>query len=137
MNAFDEIVDRVTERCAGLGCCKTEPTERRKMKKDYKKTRKTKLRENRKRRRKFPLKTRERPGGTSHEKRKVYRKRNYPNSISQPSRTTPGQIKQSPVGKARKVPKVRNLNVEKPLSVKKVKAAVVRELISVALLISG
>jgi hypothetical protein len=70
----------------GLGCCKTTLRERREKQKWYKRNRKRELLNRKKQRRTVRPETRERPGGKTHEKRKVYRPRNYPDSIQQPAR---------------------------------------------------
>jgi hypothetical protein len=98
-------------KSAGFGCFKTEPSERREMKKRYKKNKKKELKDRRKFRMKVREETRDRPGGKSHEKRKVYRPRSYPNSINQPdhrpSEHSVLTVEPKGVGKA---PQVRQIN---------------------------
>jgi hypothetical protein len=84
---------RTAEEDTGFGSGKTTPTQRRMMKKYYKRNKKKELRERKKFRMKVKQETRERPGGRSHKKRKQYRNRDYPDAIVQPEKGNPREVK--------------------------------------------
>jgi hypothetical protein len=111
------------EEKSGLGCCKTTIPERKQMRKWYKKHRRQELKERKKERAKTRRETRERPGGLTHNKRKTYRPRDYPGSIDQPSRSLdPHEVSMKGPMKPRRVPQVRQKNVEAPVQIREINA---------------
>jgi hypothetical protein len=125
---LSNVIASLTERflCAeeqdeGLGCCKTTVPRRKQMRKYYTKHRKQELKERHKEHMKVRPETLERPGGRTHEKRKTYRPRNYPSTITQPEKLDdPHETRVNNPTQPRQVPQVREHNPQKPVQVRRI-----------------
>jgi hypothetical protein len=116
--AVREVIRVMAEERTGPGCCKTTVQEKKQMRKRYKKNRKKELAEDRKRRMKVRPETRNRPGGKSGDKRKRYKRRDYPTSIRQPERQPAHEVKTQKVSPARPVNQPRQVTVKPTVQVK-------------------